>query len=154
LRALRAAGAAVAVVAAVVMGGAVVAAWAGGPEPMTADEAAAFTADALAEIGVRDVRVSPDVAEATHEGAPVWSVGATVDGGTVRLREHRDAGEAVRVDDVTTGGDPLLTDAQFAALDELTAGLDEDHRREAWAATLAGVAGAAVALAVAAAVRP
>lgn len=150
----------VAVACAAVLAGGVVVAWRRGPEPLTRDEAAAFAADALGRIGLDDVRVDPSVEATTYRPSstgdgddggevPVWSVLATVDGGTVRLLVHEEAGEAVRVEDQADDGGPLLSDDQFAELDAITAGVDTEWRRLAGAATLAGVAGAAVAVALA-----
>lgn len=150
---MRAALVALAVACAAVLVGGVVLQWARGPEELTADEAAAFAADSLAAVGLRDVRLAPDVLPATYEGDPVWDVHATVDGGSVRLLVHEAAGEAVRVEDVADVGGPLLTDAQFAALDDRTAGVVGDFRGEAWVVTIAGLAGAAAAVAVAATLR-
>ncbi|HEX8581842.1 MAG TPA: hypothetical protein VF640_05930 [Acidimicrobiales bacterium] len=150
---MRAALAALAVACAAALAGGVVLEWARGPDELTADQAAAFAADALARVGLREVRLDPDVRPGTYEGDPVWDVHATVAGGSVRLLVHEGAGEAVRVEDVADDGGTLLTDDQFRALDALTAGVVGDFRGEAWVVTIAGVAGAAVALAVALALR-
>lgn len=157
--ALRKAGAVLALCCAAVLAGGVVVEWAAGPAPMAADEAAAFAARSLEELGLEQVRLDPAVQEGTYRPASgdgevrVWEVRSRVDGGSVTLLVHRDAGEAVRVEDVADDGGPLLTDAQFERLDGLTAGVEREFRREAWVATIAGGAGTAVALAVAAAAR-
>jgi hypothetical protein len=142
-----------AVACAVAFCGGVVGEWVRGPDALAADEAAAFAAGSLEDVGLHEVRLSPDIAETSYEGSPVWDVRATVDGGSVRLLVHRDAGEAVRVEDVADDGGPLLTDAQFAALDAMTAGVVADFRRDAWMVTIAGIAGAAVAVAAGLAAR-
>ena len=149
---MRAVAVAVAVLAAAALAGGVVLEWARGPDPLSDDEAAVFAATALADLGFRGVQVDPAVLPTTYEGAAAWDVRARVDGGSVRLVVHEEAGEAVFVEDVADDGGPLLTDEQFTELDAADAGLDAAHRSDAWVVTIAGVAGAAVAATVAGAV--
>ena len=130
-----------------------VVAWQQDRPDLDADDARAYTENALEHLGFGKVVVAPRVAATVYNpqsgGEPirVWQTAATVEGGRVQLLVQRDAGVAVFVEDRTSDGtEQLLTDEQFRELAEYEhdSPLD-DHIRRNVIASIAGVLVVAVA---------
>jgi hypothetical protein len=91
---------------------------------MTGADARSFARKALTHIGLKSVRVSPDVTLARYRSparknqpVQVWRTHSTVaGGGTVDLYVSRRGDSAIFVRDVAAGGKPLLSDRQFQQL--------------------------------------
>lgn len=84
---------------------------------MTRADARLFVARALADAGLRDVRVAPDVTAARYDRFDVWRTRSQVaNGGSVVLFVDRRDSAAVYVSDSAADGGPLLTEAQLDRL--------------------------------------
>jgi len=141
-------GVGLAVVTSLVALGVVTAAWLRTPSPITAEDAAALTAGALAEAGLGDAVVGGDPSPGVYEPASgedpvrVWRTVATVDGGTIILWLAQDGGDAVFLDDRgPSGATQLLSEAQFRVLADREANPARDRlRRENILLTVAAAA--------------
>jgi hypothetical protein len=105
---------------------------------MHAGDARSFARKALTHIGLRTVRVSPEVTLARYRSparrsqpVQVWRTHSTVaGGGTVDLYVTRRGDSAVFVRDVAPGGKPLLSDRQFRRLQEFRLNPAADRARD------------------------
>ena len=121
---MRRIGVVIATVAGLVALGVAGLAWLREPEPITADDAAELTADALADAGVTGATVGLEPSAGTYEpesrpAIDVWKTAANVDGGTIVLWLAQDDGEPVYLDDRgPSGATQLLSETQSQALAE------------------------------------
>jgi hypothetical protein len=107
---------------------------------MTAEDARAFTARALARVGYANAVVdgnpsrarykSPDPRFNSDPPVEVWQTRAVVPDGEVELYVQRRGDSAVFVRDTRTSGGRLLTDAQFKALGRFRFNAADDRRRD------------------------
>jgi hypothetical protein len=99
---------------------------------MTADDAVAYTRNALTEIGLREVQIvdGPRQGEYGTRQIPVWEVEATVDGGQVALAIERQGSYIRFVRDVANNGGPLLNQQQVDQLSGYSDNPAADRRRD------------------------
>ena len=105
---------------------------------MNGGDARSFARKALTRIGLRAVRVSPEVTPARYRSPArrnqpvrVWRTHSTVaGGGTVDLYVTRRGDSAVFVRDVAAGGKPLLSDRQFRELQRFRLNPAADRARD------------------------
>lgn len=102
---------------------------------MTAQDAREFTRRALEEAGLEDVRVDPRPEAGVFRptaGDPiaVWKTRARAEGGVVHLYVTIEGERAVFLNDVADDGGALLTDDQFAQLEEFRLDPAEERHRE------------------------
>lgn len=114
-----------AVLAVVVVVGLIAGAYAAGTDDpaLTADEAVTFTREALSSVGAQRVEVSNDVRAETftpegRDPIAVWVVPATVSDQPLELYVAQQGGRAVNLDDALPDGGFVLTEEQFAALEQ------------------------------------
>jgi hypothetical protein len=108
--------------------------------PMSAEDARAFTAQALARIGYSNALVdgnpsrafykSPDPRYSSDTPIEVWRTKAALPDGEVELYVARRGDSAVFVRDSRVGGERLLSDSQFRALARFRMNPADSRRRE------------------------
>ena len=105
------------------------------PPELSVEDARMFTRAALSAVEARNVMVEGEVRaeDFTPEGGepiPVWVVPATVAGQPLELYVMRAGERAVNLDDALPDGGFVLSEDQFAALEDFRLDLAGDRERE------------------------